>query len=115
MPAYCSGMKHSATTCAVMPTTAIAGPFFNTPLQRTRLARERFFEQGQRPTGMVSEAVIQSWTRCLANGLQPQRWPEFEPVTRARTKAVLERGQPLLRFAAPELDQLDAIDRKSVV
>lgn len=92
-----------------MPSTAIAGPFFNTPLQRTRLARERFFEQGQRPTGIVSEAVIQSWTRCLANGLQPQRRPEFEPVTRARTKAVLERGQPLLRFAAPELDQLDAM------
>ena len=90
-------MKHSA------------GPFFNTPVQRTRLARERFFDQGQRPTGMVSEAVIQSWTRCLGNGLQPQQRPEFEPVTRARSKAVLERGQPLLQAAAPELDQLDAM------
>ena len=102
-------MKHSATTSALTPTTASAGPFFNTPLQRTRLARERFFEQGQRPTGMVSEAVIQSWTRCLGTGLQPHQRPEFEPVTRARTKAVLERGQPLLRSAAPELDQLDAM------
>ena len=92
-------MKHPAS----------AGPFFNTPLQRTRLARERFFDQGQRPTGMVSEAVIQSWTRCLANGLQPQHRPEFEPVTRARAKAVQERGQPLLQSAAPELDQLDAM------
>jgi len=86
-----------------------AGPFFNTPVQRTHLARERFFEQGQRPTGMVPESVIQSWTRCLANGLQPQQRPEFEPVTRARAKAVLERGQPLLQSAAPELDQLDAM------
>lgn len=85
------------------------GPFFNTPLQRTQLARERFFEQGQRPTGMVSEAVIQSWTRCLATGLQPQQRPEFEPVTRARAKAVQERGQPLLQSAAVELDQLDAM------
>ena len=85
------------------------GPFFNTPLQRTQLARERFFEQGQRPTGMVSEAVIQSWTRCLATGLQPQQRPEFEPVTRARAKAVQERGQPLLQSASPELDQLDAM------
>lgn len=94
-------MKHSAPTAA--------GPFFNTPLQRTQLARERFFEQGQRPTGMVPEAVIQSWTRCLADGLQPAQRPEFEPVTRARAKAVQERGQPLLQSAAPELDQLDAM------
>ena len=86
-----------------------AGPFFNTPVQRTHLARERFFEQGQRPTGMVPESVIQSWTRCLATGLQPQQRPEFEPVTRARAKAVLERGQPLLQSAAAELDQLDAM------
>lgn len=85
------------------------GPFFNTPLQRTQLARERFFEQGQRPTGMVPEAVIQSWTRCLADGLQPQKRPEFEPVSRARAKAVQERGQPLLQSAAPQLDQLDAM------
>ncbi len=98
-------MKHPASALNPAP----AGPFFNTPLQRTRLARERFFEQGQRPTGMVAETVIQSWTRCLGNGLQPQQRPEFEPVTRARTKAVLERGQPLLRSAAPELDQLDAM------
>ena len=98
-------MKHSASA----PNPAPSGPFFNTPLQRTQLARERFFEQGQRPTGMVSEAVIQSWTRCLGNGLQPERRPEFEPVTRARAKAVQERGQPLLQSAAIELDQLDAM------
>lgn len=86
-----------------------AGPFFNTPAQRTQLARERFFEQGQRPTGMVAEEVIQSWTRCLGAGLRPHQRPEFEPVTRARTKAVLERAHPLLQSAAPELDQLDGM------
>lgn len=86
-----------------------AGPFFNTPAQRTRLARERFFEQGQRPTGIVPEHVIQSWTRCLGAGLAPHQRPEFEPVSRARAKAVLERGQPLLQAAAAELEQLDAM------
>ncbi|MDE2277616.1 MAG: Fis family transcriptional regulator [Burkholderiales bacterium] len=86
-----------------------SGPFFTTPAQRTQLARERFFEQGQRPTGMVGEAVLQSWTRCLGAGLQPQQRPEFEPVTRARTKAVLERSHPLLQAAAPEVHQLDAM------
>ena len=91
------------------PRPAAAGPFFTTPTQRTQLARERFFEQGQRPTGMVAESVIQSWTRCLGAGLQPQQRPEFEPVTRARIKAVLERAQPLLQTAAPELEQLDGM------
>ncbi|MBX3602914.1 MAG: Fis family transcriptional regulator [Rubrivivax sp.] len=85
------------------------GPFFNTPAQRTALARERFFEQGQRPTGIVGEAVIQSWTRCLAAGLAPQQRPEFEPVSRARMKAVLERGHTLLQAAAPEVDQLETL------
>lgn len=86
-----------------------SGPFFNTPAQRTALARERFFEQGQRPTGIVGEAVIQSWTRCLAAGLAPQQRPEFEPVSRARMKAVLERGHTLLQAAAPEVDQLETL------
>ena len=97
-------MKHTAALDALP-----AGPFFTTPAQRTLLARERFFGQGQRPTGMVGEAVIQSWTRCLGAGLAPQQRPEFEPVTRARTKAVLERGQALLAAAAPEIEQLDAM------
>ena len=100
--------QHSPARPA-LSTLPLAGPFFSTPAQRTQLARERFFEQGQRPTGMVGEAVIQSWTRCLGTGLQPQQRPEFEPVTRARAKAVLERGQPLLQSAATELDQLDAM------
>ena len=86
-----------------------AGPFFTTAAQRMLLARERFFEQGQRPTGIVGEAVIQ-----ILDALPGRRPPaaaaaEFEPVTRARTKAVLERGHPLLQAAAPEIDQLDAM------
>ena len=92
-----------------LPSLPVAGPFFSTPAQRTQLARERFFEQGRRPTGIVGEEVIQSWTRCLGAGLQPHQRPEFEPVTRARTKAVLERGHPLLQSAVPELDQLDGM------
>jgi hypothetical protein len=31
-------------------------PFFATPEQRFNLARQRFFEDGQRPTGLVSAA-----------------------------------------------------------
>ena len=48
-----------------------AQPFFTSPQQRAALARERFFDQGERPTGLVSEAVIQSWSRCFAARRDP--------------------------------------------
>ena len=37
-----------------------ANPFYASPEQRVALARRRFFEDGVRPSGMISEAVIQS-------------------------------------------------------
>lgn len=84
-------------------------PFFQTPAQRTALARQRFFEEGARPSGLVSEAVIESWSRCLAQGQQPGDRPEFNPVSRSRVSAVLGRHQRLLAAAGDELDRLDQL------
>ena len=50
-----------------------ANPFYASPEQRVALARQRFFEDGVRPSGMVSEAVIQSWSRCLRSHPDPAR------------------------------------------
>ena len=83
-----------------------ASPFFNTPEQRLSLARQRFFEQGERPTGLVSEAVIQSWMRCLQQHQQPERAVVFEPVTASRVHGVLMRNRLLLQVAAAEMAQL---------
>ena len=47
-----------------------ANPFYASPEQRVALARRRFFEDGVRPSGMISEAVIQSWSRCLRTPLE---------------------------------------------
>jgi len=94
------------------PNAAFAGaasPFFVTPADRIAWARERYFEEGQRPSGLVSEPVIQSWQRCLAAGLKPHQRPDFEPVTRWRANAALARSELLLDAAAPELDQLDTL------
>ena len=33
-----------------------AQPFFSTPKQRLALARQRYFEEGVRPSGLVSES-----------------------------------------------------------
>lgn len=82
-------------------------PFFNTPAQRTALARQRFFEDGERPTGLVPESVIQSWLHCIALGRAPQQKASLDPVSRSRRNDVLARSHALLEAAGPELDQLD--------
>lgn len=86
-----------------------ANPFFATPAQRTALARERFFEHGERPLGLVSEPVLQSWHRCLVAGHRPEARPAFDPVTKSQLRATLERHHALLQAAGPEIDQLDTM------
>lgn len=85
-----------------------AQPFFALPGQRVALARERFFGGGQRPTGLVSEPVIQSWSRCLGARRSPHEALGFDPVTRSRLHATLSRNRPLLGAAAAELERLEA-------
>lgn len=83
-----------------------ANVFFATAEQRVAWARQRFFEEGVRPTGLVSEAVIQSWSRCLQLRQDPARVPEFNPVTTSRIHSVLGRNRVLLDAAAIELQRL---------
>lgn len=83
-----------------------AQPFFNTPETRVALARQRFFERGERPTGLVSEAVIQSWVRCLQQRQRPDHAVEFQPVTASRVHGVLRRNRLLLQVAAAEMREL---------
>jgi transcriptional regulator of acetoin/glycerol metabolism len=85
-----------------------SNPFFVTAQQRLALARRRYFEEGVRPSGMVSEAVIQSWQRCLQARQDPSRVPEFNPVTTSRIHSVLGRSRQLLEAASDELSRLQA-------
>ncbi|MFM2056494.1 MAG: hypothetical protein RLY71_879 [Pseudomonadota bacterium] len=83
-----------------------ANPFYSSPEQRIALARQRFFEDGVRPSGMVSEAVIQSWSRCLRNNPDPTRAAVFEPVTPSRVHGALRGNRQLLDVASEELQRL---------
>lgn len=83
-------------------------PFFATPEQRIGLARERFFAEGERPSGLVSEQVIQSWIRCVGARRDPEKPLGFDPVTKSRLVNVLGRNRQLLQAASADLDQLDA-------
>ena len=83
-----------------------AHPFFSTPQQRMALARQRFFEEGTRPSGLVSEAIIQSWARCLQTRRDPGERLSFNPVTASRVQTALGHSRLLLETAAGELSQL---------
>jgi transcriptional regulator of acetoin/glycerol metabolism len=84
-----------------------AQPFFSTPQQRLALARQRYFEEGVRPSGLVSENVIQSWSRCVQSRRDPVEHIAFNPVTPSRIHAALSRSQLLLHAAATDLTQLE--------
>lgn len=85
-----------------------AQPFFHTPEQRAALARQRFFDEEQRPSGLVSEAVIQSWDRSRSLGHTRHKCPSLDPVSRASLSATLARNHELLDAAQLELNQLEA-------
>jgi transcriptional regulator of acetoin/glycerol metabolism len=85
-----------------------ANPFYASAQERAALARRRFFEDGVRPSGMVSEAVIQSWSRCLRTHPDPTRPAVFEPVTASRVHGALRSSRQLLEAAGDELLRLQA-------
>lgn len=84
----------------------VAQPFFTTEEQRIAFAREQFFEEGDRPSGLVGEGVIQSWYRCMQARRKPSEAVGFNVVTRSRIHSVLSRNRMLLDAAADELMQL---------
>lgn len=86
-----------------------AQPFFATEQQRLALARERFFEEGTRPSGLVSEGVIQSWYRCMQAHRNPNEPTSFNTVTRNRVHSVLSRNRMFLDAATDELMRLETM------
>ncbi len=84
-----------------------AQPFFSTPQQRLALARQRFFEEGVRPSGLINDLVIQSWSRCVQARRDPTENIAFNPVTASRIHSALARSRQLLEAAATDLSQLE--------
>src|SRR5258705_11971094 len=83
-------------------------PFFSTPQQRLALARQRYFEEGVRPSGLLNEGLIQSWSRCVQARRDPHESVAFNPVTPSRVHSALQRSRLLVSSAASELSQLES-------
>ena len=83
-------------------------PFFSTPQQRLALARQRYFDEGVRPSGLLSEGLIQSWSRCVQAHRSPHENVAFNPVSTSRAHSALQRSRLLMSSAAGELSQLES-------
>ncbi|MET3493663.1 helix-turn-helix domain-containing protein [Variovorax boronicumulans] len=81
--------------------------FATTPAQRVAIARRQFFEEGVRPSGLIGEAVLQSWMRCTRTHADRQRIVPFDAVTPSRLHATLARNRELLEVARQELVQME--------
>jgi transcriptional regulator of acetoin/glycerol metabolism len=81
--------------------------------QRLAMARRRFFVDGERPAGPVSDALWQSWQRCLQAGLRPEQRPVFQPVSRSRISYLLGRDHALLKAAEQPFEELQAAVARS--
>ncbi|MDP3821047.1 MAG: helix-turn-helix domain-containing protein [Burkholderiales bacterium] len=76
---------------------------------RIELARQRYFDEGQSPTGVVGEAVFESWARCLRLHGDPRAPATFEPVTASRTHLALMKNRDLRQAWTQELPRLESI------
>jgi len=83
--------------------------FFTTQADRVALARERFFENGELPSGIVSEAVFQSWARCQRQKLDPRSRLEFQPVSVSRAQLALQKNRLLHDAWLAEVNELHAV------
>ncbi|HEY9096516.1 MAG TPA: GAF domain-containing protein, partial [Hydrogenophaga sp.] len=83
-------------------------PFFRTPEQRAALARQRYFEEHTSPSGLVSEAVVHSWSRSRTLGHVPSKVPALDPVSKGTLNAALSRNRSLLQAAELELHALES-------
>jgi transcriptional regulator of acetoin/glycerol metabolism len=81
--------------------------FFTSDTQRVALARQRYFEEGQLPSGSVSAAVLDSWARCHRQRLNPCDALEFNQVSQSRAQLALQRNRQLIDAWSGETHQIE--------
>lgn len=91
------------------PALLSSNPFYATRQDRVALARERYFERGERPSGLVPEPVLQSWTRCLGASRSPDEKISFDPVSKTRTATLMTRNRALIDAARDPIAELENV------
>lgn len=83
--------------------------FFDSHAARVEWARSRYFDDGRLPSGTVSEAIFESWSRCLRLRQRPGDPAIFEPVTTSRAHLALQKNHLLLHAWLDELPKLESV------
>lgn len=81
--------------------------FFTSDAQRVALARQRYFEEGQLPSGSVSAAVLDSWARCHRQRLNPGDALEFNQVSPSRAQLARQRNHQLIDAWSSEIHEIE--------
>ena len=75
--------------------------------QRLLLARQRFFEQGMAPEGLVDQQIARSWERCRRFGLNEHNpLPIVEGLDRVALKTEQDRNRYLLLQGRPIMEHV---------
>ncbi len=83
--------------------------FMQSHAARVELARRRFFDDGLLPTGVVGDAVFESWSRCLRLRHRPREAAVFQPVSASRTHLALQKNRHLHRAWLDEMPGIEAV------
>ncbi len=81
--------------------------FFTSASQRVALARQRYFEEGVVPTGVVKKEVLDSWARCQRLRLNPTDSIEFNEVSPSRAHLAFQRNRLLIEAWAGQTSELE--------
>lgn len=74
---------------------------------RVNQARDRFFNQGELPSGLVPEALVHSWRRSQAWGLSAEHGPSDPPVLSAvELNAAQQASGELIHYSRPVMENL---------
>ena len=93
----------------MLDTTPVSAALKAYQPERVWQARHAFFERGEAPVGMVSDAVLRSWQRCLQMGRSAHETVEFELVERGALRHLLQAHELLLTVAEPEVQALSRL------
>lgn len=83
------------------------GQFPLVSMVRVNQARQRFFDQGMVPAGLIPEAILRSWQRSQASGVSAEREPEDLPILSAtELSSARQACGDLLNFSRPVMEGL---------
>ncbi len=76
-------------------------------------ARQRFFDRGDLPDGLIAGPILRSWQRCAKQGMTGLGLPRIEPLDSHALRHLQDQHGGLRRTSRPELETLRAAALRS--